>query len=194
LAPVDTLSFKSELIQEQLTESSPVVYVDESSALTASQLDSSIPKINDSVDKLEITPRRSKRLAALVNSIYQSMVDRGSLFVVNGISILHDENPTLSQALKGSNRLHWIRAIFKELQNLEAHKTWRKITRKDLNGVRALHCKLVLRTKRNLQRKARLVILGNRDYSILGNVFAPTANQVSVLLLLAIVVFYRLKV
>ena len=65
-----------------------------------------------------------------------------------------------------------------ELINLETHKTWRKITRAELNGLSPLHCKLVLRTKRvDDTRKARIVILGNHDYSILGNVFAPTANQ-----------------
>ena len=48
-------------------------------------------------------------------------------------------------------------------------------------------------------RKARTVILGNKDYTVFGNVFAPTVHrtpytQSSVVLLLAIVVFYRLKI
>jgi hypothetical protein len=196
LAPVTTLAHEKLMKQQSVT--SPVIYIDESSALTSSQVNSSIPNIDaNHVVNLETNkaiPRRSIRLAA-IKSVYHLMIDRGSMFVINGVSHIQDDNPTIGQALKSVNRREWIRAIFKELINLETHKTWRKITRAELNGLSPLHCKLVLRKKRvDDTRKARIVILGNHDYSILGNVFAPTANQASVLLLLAIVVFYRLKV
>jgi hypothetical protein len=197
LAPVSTYVFDLKASeQQQQVESIPIIDVDESSALVASQINSSIPtlQVSDPIEVENTIPRRSARLK-MVNFVYQCMLNRGIMFVVNGVSDIQEENPTLGQALKSKRRRHWICAIFKELLNLEEHKTWRKITKSELEGIIPMHCKFVLRIKRITQaRKARLVLLGNRDYTILGNVFAPTANQVSVLMLLAIVVFYRLKV
>jgi len=166
----------------------PTVNIDENSGLNATQINASIPTIITTGTDIKQL-RRSPRLA-----VVQYLLNKSSLFVVNGLSIIQDNNPTLSQALKSAHRRDWIIAIFTELENLENHKTWRNITSRELQGTRGIPSKILLRTKRSMLRKARIVILGNKDFSILGNVFAPTAHQSSVLLLLAVVVFYRLKV
>jgi hypothetical protein len=144
-------------------------------------------------DELESkTPRRSARISNRINIAN----NQASFAVFNGIIEVQKENPTATQAMKSEEVIEWIISIIDELKNLIQHTTYRRIKKSDIqSGYKAIPTKLVLRVKRiSRKKKSRLVLLGNQDYSDIGNVFAPTAHQPSVLLLLALAVYYRLKI
>jgi len=183
---------------ENLTLEDPIVEVEEQCSTTVSDIVTSMPlelqQANmDMLDEEESKlPRRSLRVANR-NNIVNS---QSSFAVLNGIIEVQNENPTPSQAMKSKEVVEWIISIIDELKNLIEHSTFRRIRKSDiLPGYKAIPTKLVLRIKRFVQKKkSRLVLLGNKDYSDIGNVYAPTANQPSVLLLLALAVYYRLKI
>jgi hypothetical protein len=102
------------------------------------------------------------------------------------------DTPTVGRAMKSPEAEHWTKAIETELLNLIKHGTGTETPRYNIPaGAQILPVKIVLKLKRDtagnpLKYKARLCILGNLARKSVASVFAPTANDKSLKILMAL--------
>lgn len=110
------------------------------------------------------------------------------------------DTPTVGRAMKSPEAAHWTTAIEAELLNLIKHGTGTVTPRHAIpTGAQILPVKVVLKLKRDtagrpMKYKARLCVLGNLARKSVASVFAPTANDKSLKILMALASFLRLQV
>ena len=103
-----------------------------------------------------------------------------------------EENPTLAQASKSKDWIHWQEAIGKELDMLKHMQNYDLILRSQVpKGCQILQSKMDLKTKKDAmgritKRKARLVALGNLEWETIRDTYAPTVNAKTINLMLAL--------
>jgi len=103
-----------------------------------------------------------------------------------------EENPTLAQASKSADWIHWQEAIGKELDMLKHMQSYDLILRSQVpKGRQFLQSKMDLKTKKDAmgritKRKARLVALGNLEWETIRDTYAPTVNAKTINLMLAL--------
>ena len=95
----------------------------------------------------------------------------------------------LRQAMESPHRLEWLKAIQCELVALQKNGTWKIIDRP--TGAKDIFCKWVLKEKRTAKRKvrrfkARLVICGNFDDTLLLYTFASVVDFTIARLIIAV--------
>jgi hypothetical protein len=94
-----------------------------------------------------------------------------SFLVINGITQVNNDTPTLYQAMKSVECEDWKRAINIELDTLKELQTYEEVDRNSLpKSTKIIPTKFVLKIKRDangeiIKKKARLVVMGNLDHS-----------------------------
>jgi hypothetical protein len=121
-----------------------------------------------------------------------SCLSTSSAKVSKAAKVASSDDPTLGQALKGDDADNWKLAIKSEISSLLSHDIGSPVLRSEIPaGEQILPVKCVLHIKRDsksdpIKFKARLVVLGNLKKNTMSDVFAPTANDKSIKLLLSL--------
>jgi len=108
------------------------------------------------------------------------------------------EPKTIQEALRSPERLHWIRAMQKEIQNFLSRGVWKKVSKTALKkGQKPISTKWIFKKKQehdgSIRYKARVVARGfvqipGIDFNL---THSPVAADISVKLVIAVALFYE---